>query len=282
MYDWLFTPSIRDVAKALQRLIIWKQRRQSLTPASILSTIAILEVQLKDNANKLSDVDLRAMYSNAFVKSLNYMSSIVRGQQFTSMYATAKALGIESFLVDLRHLCAHGLVLPELEMSRRAATYCLEWLRSFYWDREKNIICNASVADVRLNSSLQLEEAVGELLFLYDAATKGIISGCKTVDDARENPDLLDGDSMDTLDQFAHQIRSDRLSHIADSTINRLSRLTNSTGRDRGNDNIYCDGLITQRHFLKTSSKLFYIDIEFEHFATYLSTFDILMIDSRR
>lgn len=256
VHRWLCSPHIADLSKALQRLQIWKLRRQTLTPATVMSTITILEVQLKDSSNTLSDPDLRAMYSNAFTKFMNYVSSIVRGREHTSMYATAQALGIHSFLVDLRHLCAHGQVLPALDMCRRTAAYCMNWMRQFYWDREQNVICDASVTDVRLKSSLQLEESVSELFFLYDAATKAIISGCKTIDDARNaQTDIIDAEAIELLDNYSYEVRNDKLLFIANSTINRLSSLTNSTGRDRGNDNIYFDILIAQKHFMKTSSK---------------------------
>lgn len=254
VHHWLFSSNAADHAKALERLTIWKMRRQNLTPATIMSTIAILEVQLKDKTNALSGSDLRAMYSNAFTKFLNYMSSIVRGREYTSMFATAQALGIESFLVDLRHLCAHGQVLPALDLSRRTAAYCMDWIRQFYWERERNVIYDASVKDVRLKSSLQLEESVGEWFYLYDVATRAIIQGCKTIDDVRSLPqDIIDSKSLDKLEYYAGELRNDKLLFIANSTINRLAALTNSTGRDRGNDNIYCDILLAQKHFMRTS-----------------------------
>lgn len=256
MHRWLFSPQTEDRSKALQRLTIWKLRRQTLTPATVMGTIAILEVQLKDIANTLSEHDLRAMYSNAFTKFMNYISSIVRGRELKSMYATANALGIEPFLVDLRHLCAHGQVLPALNMSRRTAAYCMDWLRQFYWDRERDVICDAGVNDVRLKSSLQLEESVSEWFSLYDAATKAIISGCRIIDDVRSSQqDILDAEALEKLQTYSYEIRNDKLSFVANSAINRLATLTNSTGRDRGNDSIYCDILIAQKYFMKTSSK---------------------------
>lgn len=218
-----------------------------------MSTLAILEVQLKDIKNTCPEGDLRAMYSNAFTKFLNYVSSIVRGRQHTSMYATAKALGIHSFLVDLRHLCAHGQVLPALDMSKRTAGYCMDWLKQFYWDREQSVIRDASVTDVRLKSSLRLEEAVTEMFLLYDAATKAINSGYRSVDDVTE--DTLTDEHLQVLQNYAAKIRNNKLSFIANKAINNLASLSNSTGRDRGNDNIYCDVLIGQKYFMKASGR---------------------------
>lgn len=270
VHRWLFSSELNDREKALERLTIWKLRRQTLTPATVMSTISILEVQVKDDKNVCTEIDLRAMYSNAFTKFLNYMSSIVRGRQLTTMFATAKALGIESFLVDLRHLCSHGQILPALDLSRRTAVYCMNWLRQYYWDREQSVICDASVNDVRLKSSLQLEESVGALFELYDAATKAINSGCKTIDDIRNGTEhILDEDCLDKIETYAQELRNNKLLFIANHAINKLARLSNSTGRDRGNDNIYCDVLLGQKYFMKITgtflsvSNIFIIYIDF-------------------
>lgn len=255
VYQWLFESSqIEQHEQALERLSIWKLRRKILTPASVMSTLAILEVQLKDASNACTKSDLQAMYSNAFTKFLNYMSSIVRGRQLTSMHATARSLGIKAFLVDLRHLCTHGQELPALDMSRRTALYCMQWLRAFYWDREKTVICDANVSDVRLRSSYELEESVGALFFIYDAATKAWISGCKTIDDLQNSgTTIVDEERLTTLENYAQDIRNNKLMYIVTNVVNKISTLSNSTRRDRGNDNVYCDILLAQKYFMKTS-----------------------------
>lgn len=65
---------------SLDQMMVWKIRRRNWTPASVLSTIVIVEVQLKDvrfygntseandNNSNLSNGDLRILYSNAFTR----------------------------------------------------------------------------------------------------------------------------------------------------------------------------------------------------------------------
>lgn len=62
--DW------QSKSKACTTLKMWTLRRQNLTPASVLSTCAILEVQLTDQNkdNQLSPNELRSLYSNAFTR----------------------------------------------------------------------------------------------------------------------------------------------------------------------------------------------------------------------
>lgn len=256
VHEWLFSDRISHREKALERLIIWKLRRQALTPATIMSTIAILEVQIKDKHNTCTEHDLRAMYSNAFTKFVNYVTTLVRGRQFTSMFAAAVSLGIEPFLVDLRHLCTHGQVLPALDLSRRAADYCMDWLRQFYWDRERAVICDANVQDVRLKSSAGLEENVHRYFLLYDAVTNAILAGCKTLTDIEGSASgICDDVRFQKIEEYATEIKNNKLNYIADNVINKLAMLSNSTGRDRGNDNIYFDTLFAQKYFMQTSGK---------------------------
>lgn len=262
VYEWLFgsNSNIESKRLAYSRMNLWKMRRGNLTPASVLSTISILDVQLKDQCDKrFSDDELRSMYSNAFTRFVNYMSSIMRSRTLQSMYSTARELGIEPFLVDLRHLCAHGQVLPSLELSRRTTDYCMNWLREFYWDRERNFITDACVRDVRLKSSLELEHSIRDWFTLYDAATEAMARGYKNVDDIQHTKpdDRLNADSIERLQNFSQQIRQFRLSFIANRAINQLAFLSNSNDRDRGDAQIYCDVLFDCEYFMKRSAGYF-------------------------
>lgn len=243
---------------------LWKMRRGQLTPASVLSTISILDVQLKDLCEtRFTDDELRAMYANAFTRFVNYMSSIMRSRTVQSMYSTARELGMEPFLIDLRHLCAHGQVLPSLELSRRTTDYCIRWLREFYWDRERNFIVDACVRDVRLKSSLDLEQSISEWFALYDVATEALMAGYKNVDDlttatAAGGNLRLSSDNIQRLKEFSLEIRQYKLSFIANKAINELAWLSNSNDRDRGDAQIYCDVLLNNcEYFTKRSAECY-------------------------
>lgn len=260
VYDWLFgsNSNVETKQLALSRIKLWKMRRGNLTPASILSTLSILDVQLKDKFDqRFSDDELRSMYSNAFTRFINYMSSIMRSNKVQSMYSTARELGIEPFLVDLRHLCAHGQVLPSLDILRRTTAYCMNWMREFYWDRERNFITDAIVQNVHLKSSLELKTSIVDWFSLYDAATEALIRGCKNIDDLTNiTPDQrLNHASIERLQNCAEQIRNNKLTFIANKSINMLALLSNSNERDRGDAQIYCDVLFECQYFMKRSAE---------------------------
>lgn len=258
VYEWLFSPNNTAETKlmALEQMKLWKIRLLNLTPASVLSTMSILEVQLKDDPSQerlFSSEELRTMYSNAFTRFINYMSSIMRSRTLQSMYSTARELGIESFLVDLRHLCAHGQVLPSLGTSRRTATYCMNWLHEFYWDRERNYITDAEVHNVKLKSSVELEETIRHWFELYNAATEAIVCGHKNIDDLMHHEPHLNQCEIKSLQEFSEKIRHNKLSFIANRALNELAALSNSNARDRDNSFIFCDVLLDNAHFMKRS-----------------------------
>lgn len=260
VFDWLYGLNSNWSTKqlALSRIRLWKMRRGNITPASVLSTLTILDVQLKDRFEKrFTDDELRSMYSNAFTRFVNYMSSIMRSRTVQSMYSTARELGIEPFLVDLRHLCAHGQVSPSLDILRRATEYCMNWLREFYWDRERNVITDATVHDVHLKSTLELQMSIGDWFTLYDAATEALIRGCKNIDDLTtiKPDDRLSHAHIEQLQNCSQQIRNNKLSFIANKSINQLAMLSNSNERDRGDAHIYCDVLFNCQYFMKRSAK---------------------------
>lgn len=277
VYDWLFgagrsVNSIETKRLALTRMKLWKMRRGQLTPASVLSTISILDVQLKDLSgdNRFSDDELRSMYANAFTRFVNYMSSIMRSRTVQSMYSTARELGMEPFLIDLRHLCAHGQVLPSLELSRRTTDYCIRWLREFYWDRERNFIADACVRDVRLKSSLDLEQSIVEWFALYDAATEALMAGYKNVDDLTNTSSghqlRLSPTKIERLKTISYEIRQYKLSFIANKAINELAWLSNSNDRDRGDAQIYCDVLLNDcEYFMKRSAECYRTKAQCDH-----------------
>ena len=96
-------------------LLAWKIRRSQETPAGIQCTIALLDASVKDNEETtLDSFTLNILYSTSLTKFVNFAASFQMGQG--TMYKSAYFLGIDSFIIDLRHLCAHGKQTPNLEV----------------------------------------------------------------------------------------------------------------------------------------------------------------------
>lgn len=184
---------------------------------------------------------------------LNYMSSIMQNRNLKTMYITAKELGIESFLVDLRHLCAHGQVMPSLDIFRRTANYCFHWLEGYYWKREIEAIQDATIRDVRLEKFVRFERNIKELFTVYDAATEVMHKKCKLTTDIDQT--MLDEEYRDSLNAYSMKIRNNKLSAVVTLVINELTEIASKENRVRGNAQLYCDVLFQCKYFIDTAAK---------------------------
>lgn len=199
-------------------MLVWKIRRFDSTPASIQSTLALIEVELKTYLN--NENELQMMYSSAFTRFVNYMTSINQTGQFKNMYASTKELGLESFLVDLRHICAHGKQMPSLDVLKRTAVYCLNWLKQFYWDRELKTISNVKANDLRSTEQNNLISDLNDIFELYDKSSEIIFKGFTHINHVipilkNEHFQIIKSHKSDELDQK-------KIQTISKDTLNRF------------------------------------------------------------
>lgn len=162
--------------EALQILQMWKIRRMDRTPAAILATVTLLEVMNIDTENS-SQYELSILYSSALTRFYSYISSTVQGRTGHSrktMYELATDLEISSVVVDLRHVCSHGLDIPSLEMLRSSCQYSLEWLKTYYWDKQLKSMRDCELMDLRKNDVNEFDDTISKLFLLYDAGIQAI------------------------------------------------------------------------------------------------------------
>lgn len=155
---------------AVKELDIWILRRGELCPAAVHATRVMVDALLKDNL--YSTMENQIFYSNAILRFMNYMSSVMHTPiGHITMYDKAKELGMPSFLVDLRHICAHGEVMPSINILHKAACYCFKWLHQFYWTKQKKIVGNVLVQNITLGQAIvQCEIEFSSLTDVLDSA----------------------------------------------------------------------------------------------------------------
>lgn len=177
--------TIEEMNQAYLILQSWKVRRSHETLNGIMCTLSLLDVHLKDVTGKITDpFTLSTLYASTLTKFINYATSFE--QHKATMYRSAERLGIDSFLIDLRHLCAHGKQLPNLEVFRKSHKYCLNWIKIFFWDAELNNVTDANIKDIRYDKDFA--DQLKELLTFYDVLAE--ISHNSIV----QFDDLLQGD----------------------------------------------------------------------------------------
>uniref|UniRef100_A0A336MF18 CSON000195 protein n=1 Tax=Culicoides sonorensis TaxID=179676 RepID=A0A336MF18_CULSO len=226
-FEKIYNEDIESRKQGLQMLQVWRIRRGAETSASILSTAAILEVQLKDECGEIaSQSDLQSMYSGAFTRFLNYVTSIEQRHKKRTMYSIANQLGIESFLVDLRHLCSHGKDSPSLDVFRRSANYCMNWLKSYYWERELKFIQNVDVTSIKIHNTIRFERNLKRLLLLYDATSEAIHKNCETIEELYTV--VIDVERKDLMRDYIAQLCERNLKKVFNCIVSDLFMATKS------------------------------------------------------
>ncbi|XP_054732382.1 uncharacterized protein LOC129240544 [Anastrepha obliqua] len=182
VYEWLYgeETDIPLQKRALSQINTWCLRRSTQCPAGVLATRGLLEVKHKDEEqaqNALTEGVLQTLYASAFIRFFNFMSSTMQTHNMRTMYDTARMLGLPSFVVDLRHICAHGQVLPPLDVLRSSVTHCLTWLRDYYWIPQLETMCDVDASKIRRKDKTQFEESVTKLFVIYDAALECYCKG---------------------------------------------------------------------------------------------------------
>lgn len=139
-----------------------------------------MDVYLKDIDKTITDpFTLSTLYASALTKFINYATSFEMRE--ATMYRSAYRLGIESFLIDLRHLCAHGKQIPNIEVFRKSHRYCLNWIKQYFWENELNNISDASAKDARLDPVLM--EKLSNILTFYDTFAELLHKNINNLDD---------------------------------------------------------------------------------------------------
>lgn len=182
------------------------------------------------------------------------MSSILQTRYLKTMYMTARELGLDSFMVDLRHLCAHGHDLPDLDVFQRSAEYLLDWLHNFYWKRELQTIQDANVQDVHQDRSLDYQEFLSSLFHVYDTATEALHNSCRYLNDIKDDQPF-DEATAKSLKAYGNYHKLDRLSVIVTKVSNELVALASQEIKIRGNDEIFCHVLLQCQFFLSTAGE---------------------------
>lgn len=128
------------------------QARGSI-PHPVECTAFLFSVISSDNDSSDSYV-VRLSYSMALVRLVNgYVDNYQQGQSPMPVYHTAKAIGIPSHFVELRHTATHDS-LPSLELLRDVSRQALQWLWNNYWDSlERNFTANAVGGSVEPENS---------------------------------------------------------------------------------------------------------------------------------
>lgn len=141
--ECLFSSSTESINEALKRISAWRSR--GCLPIVIEVTASIIEIQLKDpffrlgSSNEAVDSDeiLSMLHCMSILRLVNGVVEKTRKKSEVSIADAANAIGIPRMLIDIRHESSHRN-LPSLNIVRLASVKALDWLKSYYWEPQKN------------------------------------------------------------------------------------------------------------------------------------------------
>jgi len=179
--------TFEDKKKAFSILKAWKVRKGQDTPLAILCTLILLEVEIKDDPEKkLDSSTLGILYGSAITKFINFATSFKLNKG--TMYKSANQLGIDEFIIDLRHNFAHGRQTFNLDVQRYSHKICMKWIKEFFWDTERDKFRDVDIRDIRYNADLA--EELDDIFTFYDLLAETMLSNIRTFDELKDLSDV--------------------------------------------------------------------------------------------
>ncbi|KAH9605960.1 hypothetical protein KSS87_008541 [Heliosperma pusillum] len=156
----LFSSSPHSIAKALRRIAAWRSR--GCLPIAVEVSASFVEIQQKDpyfsgslsNGAVDSEEMLSMLYTMAIMRLVNGIIEKTRQRQKVSIAVAADLIDMPRMLIDIRHEGSHR-ELPSLHLLRRASVLALDWLHSYYWDRQENAIPYQSAKSVNVRKEIR-------------------------------------------------------------------------------------------------------------------------------
>lgn len=135
--EGLYSDDLNRQKLAVSRVEVWEARALSRLPLAAETTSALVKANIDyQSAEKPvgNNIILREKYSMAIIRFVNLFTE--RNQQKAHalpVHVVASRLGVPAWIVDIRHSASHDS-LPSLAELRAAAHWCLQWLKSEFWE----------------------------------------------------------------------------------------------------------------------------------------------------
>ncbi|XP_037960353.1 uncharacterized protein LOC119689568 isoform X2 [Teleopsis dalmanni] len=251
VYNWIFGERHDNSTHMLANaeLDVWMNRRGYLCPAGITATKAILDAIIKDRKEVYSENDIKIFYAFGITRFVNHMLSTQLNQNMRSMYDVAREINLWTLVIDVRHICAHEIVLPELKMLREVSVYCLEWLREHYWCPLRDTMLELKGCLKRTREKLTCEKTVHALFVIYDAAFECIVKGGQKLKQAKRYL-YKDKEKLTLISDYSKRIKSKELRKILNSVVSELNSIGQREILSDGYAALNCEGFFKMTRFL--------------------------------
>uniref|UniRef100_A0A2M4AUQ3 Putative las1-like protein n=1 Tax=Anopheles triannulatus TaxID=58253 RepID=A0A2M4AUQ3_9DIPT len=241
---------------ALQWLNVWMVRHNKSVPVCVRCTATVLEAQLfdlrvqREDGDAANATEIKNIYAGAFTRFVNYVTEETQTYQQHRKRTIAqhvRGIGIEPFLVELRHLCAHRSVSIAIDVFRRSAQYCMDWLKVSYWQRELATMQPVTYGTLHRAKRTPLSDEFCSVLRTYDVATAGLLRTCTNVEQTRS---YLTGPEYEALQAEETRRGTDDLRVIAQHLLAQFVRNQRTIAHNLTGVRKVCDAVMSNCRYL--------------------------------
>lgn len=133
----LYSNDMKHQNHAVDRIRAWESRALSRIPLAVETTAAMVKANIQyETAEKPvgNSIRLREQYSMAIIRFVNLFTERSQQKAYAlPVHVLASRMGVPAWIVDLRHEATHDS-LPSLTELRAAADWCLQWLKTEFWE----------------------------------------------------------------------------------------------------------------------------------------------------
>ena len=129
----LFSSDPADIRNGLASVQCWQARYK--IPVGVEVTCELLQAKLASLQQPINPDILRNITSMALIRFVNGISDLYQQKSYLpkSIRLTLLEIGIPEWVCDQRHDATHH-TMPCMSVLEKAIDFCLEWIRSFYWE----------------------------------------------------------------------------------------------------------------------------------------------------
>uniref|UniRef100_A0A182KH95 Uncharacterized protein n=1 Tax=Anopheles christyi TaxID=43041 RepID=A0A182KH95_9DIPT len=227
----------------LRWLKMWRARQMKDFPICVRCTFQILEAQVFDLRSQQAEgegasskaMEIKNIYAGAFTRFINFLTENGGGggggvgggggTRKKSIAESVREIGIETYLVELRHLCAHRSVTISIDVFRRSAQYCMDWLNKAYWQRELAGMQPVSYDTLKYSYAVDTQlPDMSTILRTYDAVAAARVRHAYNVEMVIDGVGLVE-EEIELVKMHAEKHGSPRLPVITRQIVGMLQEL---------------------------------------------------------
>jgi hypothetical protein len=154
--------------QAFDQLKIWNTRLP-VDNMELKNTEILLQIMLRDECKLANAFETSNLLCSGYAMTLTKFLNNLCHDKYKNFRTAAAAVGLESFVVDIRNIGNHLENYATIDVYRRVVAYCLNWLKEQFWDKELESMVNVKINQLTTNTPHTNTGDLTKLLIVYDS-----------------------------------------------------------------------------------------------------------------